>query len=164
HTRTKRDWSSDVCSSDLSGKSRAFVNDTPVKLQQLSALGKHLVDIHSQHETLFVGDAAYQYKVIDALADNKKLLINFQKSLKTYKNLQKELEVLKAKQAEAQKTYDYHLFLLNELKENNLEAGIQEELEEKYQQLSNVEELKENLSFSIQQFQQEDIGITDVLK
>jgi len=147
-----------------SGKSRAFVNDTPVKLQQLSALGKHLVDIHSQHETLFVGDAAYQYKVIDALADNKKLLINFQKSLKTYKNLQKELEVLKAKQAEAQKTYDYHLFLLNELKENNLEAGIQEELEEKYQQLSNVEELKENLSFSIQQFQQEDIGITDVLK
>ncbi len=147
-----------------SGKSRAFVNDTPVKLQQLSALGKHLVDIHSQHETLFVGDVNYQYQVIDALAGNKNLLTKFQNSLAVYKNLLKKLENLKSKQAEAQKTYDYHLFLLNELEESNLEIGIQEELEEKYQQLSNVEELKENLSFSIQQFQQEEIGITDALK
>ena len=147
-----------------SGKSRAFVNDTPVKLQQLSALGTNLVDIHSQHETLFVGDVTYQYQVIDALAGNAALLTDFKKALKGYRKLQKELEDLIAKQAEAQKTYDYHLFLLKELNESKLQVGKLEELEESFQQLSNVEELKENLSFSLNQLQQEDIGVTDNLQ
>lgn len=143
-----------------SGKSRAFVNDTPVNLQQLSALGANLVDIHSQHETLFIGDVTYQYQVIDSLTKNENLLTEFKTALHVYRKLQKELELLIAKQAEAQKTYDYHLFLFNELNESNLVIGKQEELEESFQQLSNVEELKENLSFSLNQLQQEDIGIT----
>lgn len=147
-----------------SGKSRAFVNDTPVNLQQLSNLGIHLVDIHSQHDTLFVGDTDYQYQVIDALAGNKNLLIQYSESLKKYKKLQKELEVLKTKQAEAQKSYDYHLFLYNELKESKLYEGMQEELEESYERLSNVEELKENLSFSLHKLQEEEIGIISNLK
>jgi len=74
------------------------------------------------------------------------------------------LEDLIAKQAEAQKTYDYHLFLLKELNESKLQVGKLEELEESFQQLSNVEELKENLSFSLNQLQQEDIGVTDNLQ
>src|SRR5699024_4169464 len=122
-----------------SGKSRAFVNDTPVKLKQMSALGKHLVDIHSQHETLFIGDVTYQYKVLDTLADNKKLLKKYRKSWSAYKQYKKELEALKAKQREAKKTYDYHIFLLNELEEAQLKPGLQKELEERHQQLSNVE-------------------------
>ncbi len=147
-----------------SGKSRAFVNDTPVKLQQLSTLGKHLVDIHSQHETLFVGESDYQYKVIDALANNEEIVLKYQTSLKTYKDLQQALAALQQQQQEAQKTYDYHLFLLNELKESNLQVGMQEVLEEKYQQLANVEELKENLATTQQQLQQEDLGVIDALR
>lgn len=147
-----------------SGKSRAFVNDSPVNLSQLSALGEHLVDIHSQHETLFIGDLNYQYQVIDALSGNENLLKEYHSSLKQYRKLQKELTRLKADQAEAQKTYDYHSFLLNELLESKLKSGMQEELEEAYQQLTNVEELKENLSFSLNQLDQEDLGVNDILK
>ena len=147
-----------------SGKSRAFVNDTPVRLQQLTALGIHLVDIHSQHETLFIGDTAYQYEVLDALAGNEKLLSDYSESLKTYKAHLKELKELEAKKLEAQKTYDYNLFLLNELRESQLKPGIQEELEEQYQQYSNVEELKEQLFSSLEQLQREDLGIIDSLR
>lgn len=142
-----------------SGRSRAFINDTPVKLRQLSALGGQLVDIHSQHESLFVGNTNYQYHVIDTLADNTDLLSRFTRAHAKYENLRDELEVLKEQQREAQKTYDYHLFLLNELKESNLEPGMQEELEERYDQLSHGEDLKENLSAALQQLQQEDFGI-----
>lgn len=147
-----------------SGKSRAFVNDTPVKLKQMSALGKHLVDIHSQHETLFIGDIAYQYSVLDTLADNKELLKQYGKALNAYKQLKKELDALKAQQKEAKQSYDYHIFLLNELREAQLKPGLQKELEERYQQLSNVEELKENIAALIQNFQQEEFGLTDSLQ
>lgn len=147
-----------------SGKSRAFINDTPVRLQQMAELGKHLVDIHSQHDTLFVGDSTYQYQVIDTLANNHQLKNDYQKTLNHYKTLRKELKALKARQAEAQKTYDYHLFLLEELRESNLEVGAQEEWESQYQQLANVEDLKENLSAVLQQIQQEDLGVNDSLK
>lgn len=146
-----------------SGKSRAFINDTPVNLKQMSALGEHLVDIHSQHEILFVGDALYQYEVIDALADNAQLFKEYSESLKEYNQLKEKLKTLVLQQQEAQKTYDYHLFLLNELRESQLEEGMQEKLEERSEQLSNVEELKEKLSSSIQELQQEDLGITDSL-
>lgn len=146
-----------------SGKSRAFINDTPVNLQQMSNLGKHLVDIHSQNETLFLGDNDYQYNVIDVLSGNSDLADEFKNALKEYRNLRKKWEEQQARQLEANKTYDYHLFLLNELLNSNLQPGIQEELEEKYQQLSNVEELKENLSASIQKINQEDFGISDSL-
>lgn len=147
-----------------SGRSRAFVNDTPVRLQQLQILGDNLVDIHSQHDTLFVGNPNFQYRVIDALADNRKLLIDFQEAHRVYKNLQHKLEEIRSRQQEEQKTYDYHLFLLNELRESQLKAGIQENLEERFEQLSNVEEVKEKLSTAWQQLQQEDIGIVDALQ
>lgn len=147
-----------------SGKSRAFVNDTPVRLNQLSALGEHLVDIHSQHETLFVGDSSYQYQVIDALSQNETILKEYRDSLKVYRQFLKELEELEKRQLEARKTYDYHLFLLNELHESHLKEGMQEELEEQYQQLSNVEALKENLSFSLDMMQREDVGVSDSLQ
>ncbi len=146
-----------------SGKSRAFINDTPVKVKQLSALGEKLVDIHSQHDTLFIGEAVYQYEVIDALAGHMPLLNDYQNSLKTYKSLQADLTALKTRQQEAQKAYDYHSFLLNELRESNLQVGMQAELEERYNQLSNVEELKESIQFSLQRLQQEDFGVNDSL-
>lgn len=147
-----------------SGKSRAFVNDSPVNLQQMAALGGQLVDIHSQHETLFIGDANYQYRVIDALAGNGALRDQFQKEHKAHTKLLRELEVLKSQQQEAQKAYDYNVFQLKELQEAKLKEGMLEDLETQYQELSNVEELKENLSASLYQLDQEDVGAISVLQ
>lgn len=142
-----------------SGKSRAFVNDSPVNLQQLSTLGDLLVDIHSQHETLFIGDSNYQMEIVDAVAGNKTLLKDFKEDLKAYKKKQRKLEEIKRGQVEAEKSYDYNLFLLNELKSLKLIEGLQEELEAQQQALSHVESLKENLGESMQLLQQEEIGL-----
>ncbi len=146
-----------------SGKSRAFVNDTPVRLKNLAALGSHLVDIHSQHETLFVGDSDYQYQVIDRLAKNQDLLENYQHQLHLLKSLHQQFETLQKEQQEAQKTYDYHLFLLHELQSGNFTIGMQEELEERQQELTHIEELKETFQYSLRYLQKEDLGIIDGL-
>ena len=147
-----------------SGKSRAFVNDTPANLNSLQALGEHLLDIHSQHETQSLGDNDYQFMVVDVLAKNADHLKKYRKSLLEYKALQKELEILKEAQAHATKEYDYNLFLLNELQSAKLEDGMQEELEERYEELSNVEELKEQLGTAVNSIQQEEIGAGSTLK
>ncbi len=147
-----------------SGKSRAFVNDTPANLNSLQALGEHLLDIHSQHETQSLGDNDYQFMVVDVLAKNADTLKKYRKSLLEYKALQKELEVLKEAQAQATKEYDYNLFLLNELRSAKLEDGMQAELEERYEELSNVEELKVQLGAAVNSIQQEEIGASSTLK
>lgn len=147
-----------------SGKSRAFVNDTPANLSSLQALGEHLLDIHSQHETLSLGDNDYQFMVIDVLAKNAMPLKKYRQILLEYKAVQKELEVLKEAQAQATKEYDYNLFLLNELRQAKLEEGMQEELEERYEELSNVEQLKEQLGAAVNYIQQEEIGASASLK
>ncbi|MGB8375703.1 MAG: AAA family ATPase, partial [Salegentibacter sp.] len=84
-----------------SGKSRAFVNDTPVNLNALNALGEHLIDIHSQHETLSLGNNDYQFQVIDTLAGNEALILDYRENLKQLKKLQKKAEDLKEEQAQA---------------------------------------------------------------
>ncbi|WP_289021123.1 DNA repair protein RecN [uncultured Salegentibacter sp.] len=147
-----------------SGKSRAFVNDTPVKLTSLQKLGQYLIDVHSQHETLSLGNNDYQFQVIDTIANSDALLLEYKTERKSYKDLQKKLENLKEQQAQATKEYDYNLFLLNELEEARLEDGIQEELEARYEELSNVEELTENLSSALNLLEQEEIGSLDSLK
>ncbi len=147
-----------------SGKSRAFVNDTPANLNSLQALGEHLLDIHSQHETQSLGDNDYQFMVVDVLAKNADSLKKYRKYLQEYKALQKELELLKEGQAQATKEYDYNLFLLNELRSAKLEDGMQAELEERYEELSNVEELKEQLGVAVNSIQQEEIGANSTLK
>ena len=96
-----------------SGKSRAFVNDTPVNLDSLNNLSSHLLDIHSQHQTLQLVDDSYQFKVIDAIANNEKLLSDYKSELTSYKKLKQELNKLEASLIETKKEYDYNLFLLN---------------------------------------------------
>ncbi len=147
-----------------SGKSRAFVNDTPVNLNALNALGEHLIDIHSQHETLSLGNNDYQFQVIDTLAGNDALILDYRENLKQLKKLQKKAEDLKEEQAQAAKEYDYNLFLLNELEEAKLQPGMQEELEERYEELNNVEELTEQLSAAFNLASQEEIGSLSTLK
>ncbi len=147
-----------------SGKSRAFINDTPANLSSLQVLGERLLDIHSQHETLSLGDNNYQFLVIDSLAGNELKLKEYQKELQQLKKLQKDLQQLREEQAQATKEYDYNLFLLTELQQAKLEPGMQEELEERYEELSNVEQLTEQLGGAINNIQQEEIGAAASLR
>ena len=147
-----------------SGKSRAFINDTPVKISALQKLGTYLIDIHSQHETLSLGNAEYQFNVIDTIAKNEAVILQYRQELKEFKVLKNRFEELKEEQSQAAKEYDYNLFLLNELEEANLKPGMLEELEERYEELNNVEELTENLSAAINLLQQEEVGSLDSLK
>ena len=147
-----------------SGKSRAFVNDSPVNLNSLQIIGEQLIDIHSQHQTLQLVSNEFQFQVIDALANNEAFLEQFKSELKDYKTLQKELKELQNFQAEAIKEHDYNLFLLNELVEANLKDGELELLEEENETLSNVEDIKEKLSESYQLLNDEQIGVLILLK
>ena len=147
-----------------SGKSRAFVNDSPVNLNSLQIIGEQLIDIHSQHQTLQLVSNEFQFQVIDALANNEAFLKQFESELKDYKILQKELKELQNFQSEAIKEHDYNLFLLNELIEANLKDGELELLEEENETLSNVEDIKEKLSESYQLLNDEQIGVLILLK
>ena len=147
-----------------SGKSRAFINDTPVTLQILDTLGKQLIDIHSQHQTLALTDTDFQLSVVDALANNHSLLEAYKAELKQYKTLKKSHLKHIEFQANALKELDYNSFLLNELKEANLKNIDQQELEAEYQSLSNVEEIKIALAASLQLLQEEQMGIQNKLQ
>ena len=146
-----------------SGKSRAFVNDSPVNLNSLQVLGERLIDIHSQHQTLQIVDDAFQFQVIDALAGTVSDLGKYKGELWSYKSLQKELEGLLNLKSEAIKEHDYNTFLLNELVEAQLVDGELEILEEEYETLNNVEDIKEKLSESYQLLGDEQIGIITTL-
>ncbi|TLP81282.1 DNA repair protein RecN [Maribacter sp. ACAM166] len=142
-----------------SGKSRAFINDTPVTLDVLSRLGENLIDIHSQHQTIQLTENDFQLKLVDALAENQKRLAVYVKGLKTYRKAQKELEGLIEVQTTANKEQDYNSFLLTELEKAPLKEGIVEALEEEYEQLNNVELIMEQLSKGDQLFNDEQIGV-----
>lgn len=147
-----------------SGKSRAFVNDSPVTLDVLSRLGEALVDIHSQHQTLSLSDTTFQFEIIDAMAENKSLLEEYQHLLVLLKNEQKKLQELIDFQQTANKEYDYNLHQLKELKSVTLEEGILEELEESYEEASNIEEIKESVAESLYLLNDENIGILNNLR
>lgn len=147
-----------------SGKSRAFVNDTPVKLSNLSELGAHLIDIHSQHETLSIGNQDYQYDVLDTVARHTELKQDYIQNYTLLNTFKKEFQDLKSKQQKADEAYDYNVFLLSELTEANLKKGLQEELEATQSKLSHVEELQEKLGQSYQQLDEETIGVVAQLR
>lgn len=147
-----------------SGKSRAFVNDVPATLEVLSRLGQVLVDIHSQHQTLALSDTSFQFAIIDAMANNKSLLTEYVQLHQLLKKEQKKLEELIEFQKNTKKEYDYNLHQLKELKSATLEEGILEELEESYEEASNIEDIKENVSESLYLLNDENIGILNNLR
>ena len=146
-----------------SGKSRAFINDTPVNLDSLQILGEHLLDIHSQYETLQLTNDDFQFQVIDALAQNNSILQEYTTDLTKYKHLQRELHALQFQKTELLKEYDYNSFLLKELDEAQLAEGEVETLEEEYETLNNIEEIREKLTVSHQLLGSDDIGILNQL-
>lgn len=147
-----------------SGKSRAFVNDSPVNVSDLQELGAYLIDIHSQQQTQELSDQKIQFEIIDAIAANGHLLEHYATLLKVYKANKASVQKHRDAFASAQKEQDYNAFLLNELVEAKLVAGMQAEWEQSYQQLSNVEFIKENLEKSLALAATDQIGVIQNLK
>lgn len=147
-----------------SGKSRAFINDTPVTLDVLSRLGQVLVDIHSQHQTLSLGDLSFQFEIIDLMAGNENARKAYLVLLESLKKNQQKLQELIDFQKTSAKEYDYNLHLLKELKSAPLQKGIQQELEEAYEEASNIEEIKEYITESLYLLSDENVGVVNQLR
>ena len=147
-----------------SGKSRAFVNDTPVTLSQLHSISSHLVDIHSQHETLSLLSETYQLEILDILAGNLVLLENYSEKLKDYKEVSETILELVYKKESASKELDYNTFLYDELVEANLKNANQDVLEETYSKLNNTEAIQETLKSVNGLLNEEQYGALNILK
>jgi len=147
-----------------SGKSRAFVNDSPVNLQELQQLGDYLIDIHSQQQTRELSDEAYQMQILDAVAGNGAILMQYKEQLAAYKKVQAELKKLREQKATLSKEEDYNAFLLQELLTANLKAGEQEELESSLEKLGNVEFIKESLARALAVANEDQMGAIQNLK
>ena len=147
----------------VSGKSRAFINDTPVNLAVLQELSTFLLDIHSQHQTQELSEEAMQFKIIDAVANNEVLISNYASNLKSFKKvsaiLKQKLDALQATKNEQ----EYNNYLLNELVSANFKLGDLELLEATFEKLNNVEFIKEQLSKALAIMTDEQLGITSNL-
>ncbi|MCB0496716.1 MAG: DNA repair protein RecN [Cyclobacteriaceae bacterium] len=147
-----------------SGKSRAFVNDTPVTLDVLKKLGQYLMDVHSQNETLQLGTSDFQLGLIDAFAGTQKQVEEFNNFYKSFKEKEKHFHKLVSEGNDLQKDADYNSFLLNELVKLNLEAGEQEHLEEELKVLENAEEIKQKLNEALTSLNDMEYGALDRLQ
>jgi DNA repair protein RecN (Recombination protein N) len=145
------------------GKSRAFINDTPVTLSILKSLGDMLVDIHAQHATTSLQDPAFQLSVIDSYSGNENLLLNYQKKYILLRDRKQSLQDLIQKESESRKTSDYQQFILDELKTANLSDNEQEELEDELNVITHSEEIKSSLFRVIQILSGEDNSVIDHL-
>ncbi|WP_462280159.1 DNA repair protein RecN [Salinivirga cyanobacteriivorans] len=145
------------------GKSRAFINDTPVNLNQLKALGERLIDIHSQHQNLLLNEQDFQIDFVDTLAGVLDLRATYRKTYEEFQNLHKEIEQLKAKNDEQKEKSDFIQYQYHELEQAKLKPGEKQELERSQNILSNSEEIAENLNSVLQSMQRDDYGILSEL-
>jgi len=132
-----------------SGKSRAFVNDTPVKLDVLKELGKFLVDIHSQDQTSQINEPRFQLSLLDAFANHTNLIKDFHQIYRQYQQLQAKLQELENLQQQTKRDQDYYQFQLNEIEEAQIEEAEEDQLERELDVLSNAEKIKGNLQEAI---------------
>lgn len=140
----------------VNGKSRAFINDTPVQLTVMKELGEKLMDIHSQHNTLTLKNSNFQFSIIDSYIDNHNLFIDYHSLYSKFKTLNNEISELERREAEFQKESSYFQFLSEEFEKANLRIGEKEELEQEVELLSNAEEIKTNIIQSINLLDNED--------
>ena len=149
------------------GKSRAFINDTPVPLSAMKTLGSQLIDIHSQHQNLLLNEENFQLNVIDIIADDKPLLEKYKERFAELKALRKEVQRMRDEAEESKKNEDFIRFQLKELSEAGLQPDMQEELERESDMLSHVEEIKTAL-YGVENILSAggdtDGGVTDKLK
>jgi DNA repair protein RecN (Recombination protein N) len=146
------------------GKSRAFINDTPVNLAILKDLNNNLIDIHSQHESLLLGDDHFQLSLVDSFADHQELLDSYRNIFEEYNILTTEYKKLINNADKAKADLDYYQYQFNQLEALKLVEGEQDELEAEIEKLNHAEEIKLNLSNSYHLLSGEDISIISNLK
>lgn len=146
------------------GKSRAFINDTPVNLAQLQSLSELLVDLHQQFDTLSIGDSNFQVNVVDALADTHELLADYKKSFRLWKQTEKDLALLQQQQLQFEKESDYNRFQYDELAVLNLKENELETIEAELKMLSNAEGIKNTLNRVCGELAEGEQPITQQLK
>ena len=147
-----------------SGKSRAFINDSPASLAQMKELGEQLIDIHSQHQNLLLNKEGFQLNVLDLIAHDETLLASYQALYDEWKEVQQELADLIARAEQDKTDEDYLRFQLNQLEEANLTSGEQEELEQEADTLSHAEEIKAGFYHISQTFCGDEGGLLSELK
>lgn len=146
------------------GKSRAFINDTPVNVSVLKDLSTHLVDIHSQHESLLLGDENFQMALVDSFAGHHALLHQYYEKYEEYHQIQSEYNQFISNAEKAKSDLDYLQFQYGQLEALKLNEGEQEELEEELEKLNHAEEIKLNLSKSFQLLNEEEFSVISNLK
>jgi len=147
-----------------SGKSRSFVNDTPAPLNVLKILSEHLLDIHSQHQNLLINKDDFQLNVVDIIAENKKILIDYKENYHNYQKALHELEEVKEQIESNKKNYDFIKFQYNELNDANLQPGELETLEQKSKKMAHSEDIKTALYSIDDAMNNDNNGILTALK
>lgn len=146
------------------GKSRAFVNDTPVPLSVLKELGEQLIDVHSQHQNLLLGKQDFQMEIVDIIADDKDLLDNYRKAYGDYREKQRQLDDLQERLSSNKANADFLLFQYEELDRANLVEGEQVTLEAQANQMSHYEDIKTALYQADKAMSAEGTGVTENLR
>ena len=146
------------------GKSRAFINDTPVQLNLLKELGEQLIDIHSQHQNLLLNKQDFQLSVVDIIADNTKPLTQYQQTYNEYQSVSKDLEALREAIANNRQNQDFLQFQYDELANANLVEDEQEELEQKSDTMSHAEEIKSALYETDNALSADDTGVVSAIR
>lgn len=166
----QNDWEYDATSCIIrrellpSGKSRAFINDSPVAIAQLKELGELLIDIHSQHQNLLLGNDRYQLEVVDAMAGATEQLATYRQAYRLYKQLQSELAKRKKAAATLRDEEEYMRFQLVQFEELRLQAGEQEELELEQELLTHAEDIKSELYATTNHLDNDEAGVVSQLK
>jgi DNA repair protein RecN (Recombination protein N) len=145
------------------GKSRAFINDTPVTLETMKRIGLRLMDVHSQHETLELGNRFFQLRLIDAYAGNQKLLLDYQATWKNFTAANTEYEALVQEAKTLSQEADFVKFQLDELNKADLKAGEQEKLESELKVMENAEDIKLRFNQLISQLGQSEFSVSSIL-
>ena len=146
-----------------SGKSRSFINDTPVQLDKLRFIGSQLVDLHSQHQTSQLANSAFHFDLLDTFSGTMDLRSDFQDALSTAKQIEKKYQELLESQRAAKESFDYNSFLLEELKELELQNDMQSTLEDERNLLQHAHDIKENIHQILAIATKENLGLTDQL-
>lgn len=146
-----------------SGKSRSFVNDTPVRLDVLKELGTRLMDVHSQHDTLQLADGKYQLGLIDAFAQSQEEFRTYKVAYSRFKQAKKDFEILQKDALDLQKEADFNQFQLDELSSLTLQSGEQQEMESNQEVLENAEEIKQKINELLHLFEDEQFGLVQGL-
>lgn len=147
-----------------SGKSRAFINDTPASLAQMKELGELLIDVHSQHQNLLLNKEGFQLNVLDLLAHDDAELAAYQKLYNDWRQARQDLEALVARAEQSRADEDYIRFQLEQLEESNLTDGEQEELEQEAEMLTHAEDIKAGLYRAGQALNADEGGVLEALK